>query len=315
MKPILATVAGVASGLLLGSTLFAQTGTARGKVVDENGRPLAEVKVLLEFQGGITRKHETQSNKKGEYIQVGLSPGVYKLTFTKDGYQPFVVDTRIGLGDATFLPDVKLPSRAAASAAAKGADKKGEEISGAFKKAVDLAQAGKLDEAEEAYKAVLAKNDQIPEAHYNLGILYVQKKNWPAAEEAYKKAIEIRPGYPEAYRELSRVYFNNGQIPKAFELLTKATTDKPENAGLWFELGILNLNSGKSEEAIAAFKKAEGLDPSNPEIQYQLGTLAIGQNNATEAVSRLEKYLSMSPKNAQNVKTAQDLIQALKPKK
>ena len=70
----------VAGGLMLGLVLLAgevsaQTGTARGKVLDDKGQPLEGVKISIEFQGGINRKNETKTNKKGEYTQVGLQPG------------------------------------------------------------------------------------------------------------------------------------------------------------------------------------------------------------------------------------------------
>src|SRR5512134_507343 len=103
----------IAAGLVLGLGLLAsparaQTGTARGKVLDTQGQPIADAKVLIEFQGGITRKFETKTNKKGEYMQVGMQPGPYRITASKDGYQPSYVDFRIALGDPTEIPPFKL---------------------------------------------------------------------------------------------------------------------------------------------------------------------------------------------------------------
>ncbi len=80
----------VVAGLLLGAGFLAapaqaQTGSARGKVLDSQGQPIADAKVLIEFQGGITRKFETKTNKKGEYMQVGMQPGPYRFTASKEG--------------------------------------------------------------------------------------------------------------------------------------------------------------------------------------------------------------------------------------
>ena len=79
---------------LLAAPAQAQTGTARGKVLDAQGQPIADAKVLIEFQGGITRKFETKTNKKGEYMQVGMQPGPYRFTASKEGYQPGFIDVR-----------------------------------------------------------------------------------------------------------------------------------------------------------------------------------------------------------------------------
>src|SRR5215510_10246933 len=114
-----------AGGLLLGLVLFggpawAQTGTARGKVPDDKGQPLAEVKILVEYQGGVTRKFETKTNKKGEFTQVGLQPGVYRFTASKDGFQPAYMDDKVSLGDPTYLADVQLKPMSAAAGGAGG---------------------------------------------------------------------------------------------------------------------------------------------------------------------------------------------------
>ena len=42
---------------------------------------------MIEFQGGVTRKFEVKTNKKGEFMQVGMQPGSYKFTVSKEGYQ------------------------------------------------------------------------------------------------------------------------------------------------------------------------------------------------------------------------------------
>jgi len=286
----------------------AQTGTARGKVVDDKGQPIVDAKIVLEYQGGVTRKFETKTSKKGEYTQVGLAPGTYRITASKDSYAPFFVETRVNLGDVTYVQDIKLASAqvAAQAAAAKVAD----EIGPAFKKAGDLANEGKVDEAEAAYKEILAKNPSIPEVHLNLGLVYRRKKDWAAAEAEYKKALELRPNYSEANAGLLGVYQESGQADKVAALASSASGD----AKVQFDLGVSYLNSGKYDDALAAFQKALAADPNNPETYYYIGTIYVGMNKIADARTNLEKYIAMNPKNAQNVATAQGLLQAL-PKK
>jgi tetratricopeptide (TPR) repeat protein len=295
----------VAAFALAAAEARAQTGTARGKVLDHQGQTIVDAKVVLEYQGGVARKFETKTNKKGEYTQVGLASGTYRITASKDGFAPFFIETRITLGEATYVPDIKLASAQAAAqaAAAQAAD----EITPAFNAAVELARAGKLDEAEAAYKALAIKAPSIPEIHLNLGFLYRQKKDWAAAEAAYKKALELRPNYSDANAGLLAVYQATGQADKTAALATSAEGD----ARVQFDLGATYLNAGKYEEALAAFQKAAAADPSNPETYYHLGTIYVGMNKIAEARTNLEKYASMNPKNAQNLATAQGLLQAL----
>jgi tetratricopeptide (TPR) repeat protein len=290
--------------LALAAPAAAQTGTVRGKVVDDQGKPLEAAKVELDFLGGITRHFETKTNKKGEYTQVGLQPGSYKITANKEGFQGSFLEIRVSIGDPTYLPELKLVSIAAVT------EKKADEIQGPFTKAVELTKAGKLDEAEAIYKEILAKTPGVPQAHLNLGFIYSQRKDWAAAEAAYQKALELKPDYSDASVALVRLYQDSGQADKAMAL-----SQTSEDPTVLFNLAVTHLNANKYDEAEAAFKKAEALDAANAEIQYHLATIAINRGRNEECVARLEKYLSMSPANAQNVATAQGLLQALKPKK
>lgn len=287
---------------------LAQTGAVRGRVLDEKGDAIEGAKVEIAYKGGVTRNYETKTNKKGEFTQVGLQSGMYEITISKQGFQPAMTGGRVSLGDPTYMPDVTL-RKAGAGGAPGGA----AQVQADFKAALELTQAGKYDQAEAAYKELLTKAPSIPEIHYNLGFLYMQKKDWASAEAAYQKALELKPDYADAVVALAKVYQDSGQPEKGLELMSKAA--EGGDAKVAFNLGIVYLNSGRSEEAMQAFLKSEAADPSNPEVQYYLGTLLVGQNKLPESIERLEKYLAMKPDNAQNVATAQGLLQALKPKK
>jgi len=311
MKRFLLIAGLFASFALLGTPAAAQTGTARGKVVDDKGQPLPDAAVLLEFQGGVTRKFDTKTNKKGEFTQVGVYPGVYRITASKEGYQSTYIEYKISLGDATYLPELKLLPKSAAAAAGAGH----EELGAASKKAAELTTAGNWEAAEAAFKAILVKAPSIPEVHYNLGYLASQRKDSAGAEAAYLKAIELRPNYGEAYVALARVYQDQGNTAKAMEVMNRAAEAAGDDAKVHFNLGVFFLNAGKSAEAEVSFRKAVELDPSNPEPYFHLGTLEVGQNKVPEAIASLEKYLAMNPQNPQNVATAQGLLGYLKPKK
>jgi cytochrome c-type biogenesis protein CcmH/NrfG len=306
-----------AGGLLLGILLSgipaqAQVGAARGKVLDEQGQPIQGAKVEIDFTGGVTRKAEVTTNKKGEFTRVGLSPGPYKITVSKEGFAPQLMDVRIGLGEATEIPEFKMVAAAKAAAAAPET----ANLQAAFDKAIKASQAGQFDEAEAAYKDVLSKNPGKPEVVWtNMGYMYIQKKDTTAAEEAFRKAIELKPDYAEAYSGLASLLISAGKGPLAIETLTKPATDFPEDPKVQFAYGWTLFNAGRAAEAEAVLQKAGTLDPQNAEVQYYLGSIAVGQNKIPDAVAYLEKYLAMNPTNAQNVATAKGLIGALKPKK
>jgi tetratricopeptide (TPR) repeat protein len=312
----------VAGGLMLGLVLLggeasAQTGTARGKVLDDKGQPLEGVKISIEFQGGINRKNETKTNKKGEYTQVGLNPGNYKITAEKEGYQTTFVGYKISLGEATVIPEMKLvPGRTGGgnAAAAAAADKAIAEIRAAVDSAIALVNQGKHAEAEAVYADLAAKNPTIPQLYYNLGVVQMQQKKAAESEASFLKALEIKPDYADAQSALVNMYLGTGQGAKAVEYAQKAATANPADAKAQYQVGYALFNSGKHDEAVDALKKAEALDPANAEIHFYLGSIAVGKNDVAECAARMEKYLAAAP-SGPNAATASAILTACKPKK
>src|SRR5688500_9731495 len=58
-------------------------GLLKGKVLDAQGNIVADAKIVIVSSESDSRKFETTSDKKGEFIQIGLRSGAYKVTATK----------------------------------------------------------------------------------------------------------------------------------------------------------------------------------------------------------------------------------------
>ncbi len=293
--------------LVSGSMAFAQTGGVRGKILDDKGKPLEGVAVKMEFEGGITLTFDTKTNKKGEFIQIGLRPGTWKFTYTKEGFGPFVSPYRISLGSATALPDMQL-----IPAGAGGGLGPGEDLKTIFGAAVAKLQAGDMDGAIAAFDDIIEKNPNLSEAYYNKGFALFQKKDYAAAEASLKRALEVKADYGDARVLLSNIYAAQGLKDKAVEVMSGgAAGGDPKQL---FNLALALLNNGENDEATEAFLKVEAADPSNSEAQYYLATAALQGGRTEECVTRLEKYLALGPKNDQNKATADGLLAALKKK-
>jgi tetratricopeptide (TPR) repeat protein len=284
----------------------AQRGIAQGKVLDEDGKAVVGASVRLEFRGGFDRKYETKTDKKGRYTQI-VEPGPYRVTANKDGYQGAFLDQDVDAGAPTTVPDLRLTSQEKAIAEAVEKDP----VLGPLKQAMELTQAGKLDEAEAAYRQVLAKDPSVAEAHYNLGSIYLGRNDLDAAEAEFSRVVELRPDSEQAYSALSRVYEKKGDTDRAIEVMAKGVARKPDDAVMQFDLGVLHFNARHSEEAESAFRRVEELDPANVKVQYLLATLALNRGDAEEAKARLERYLAAAPADAAERDTARALLDQL----
>ena len=59
------------------------TGMVRGSVKDPTGKPVEGAKISIDADAN-NRHFETKSDKKGEFVQIGLPPGTYKVSAEKD---------------------------------------------------------------------------------------------------------------------------------------------------------------------------------------------------------------------------------------
>jgi tetratricopeptide (TPR) repeat protein len=295
----------------------AQGAMVRGAVVDEQGQPLAGVKIEMQYMGKERQTFSRTTNEKGSFVQVGLPSGAYQLKYTKEGYQPLLTRTSITAGGLTEVPTETL--KAAATKAAPASAAPGEaapdvakELQEAYGKAMEAVAAGRLDEAEALFKQVLEKAPDLAAAHYNLGHIHTRKKDWPAAEAEFKRAIELQPDRSDAYTALAVVYQETDRRPQAIELMSGANSKFERDATFQYASGIAYLNAGENALAQAAFVKARDLDPSRVEVHYYLATLAVGAGKVDEAVAHLTTYLSLTGQNPQNLETARRLLEAIK---
>ena len=308
MKTRLVVVALTLAACVAATAAHAQQGVARGKVVDEKGQPVAGVTVKLEFLGGFERQYQAETDDQGRY-QLLVSPGRYEITASKEGYQGAFLQHTIIPGPPSRVPDLPIVRQETAKAAAVEAD----EVLGPLKRAMELTQAGRIEEAEAAYKEVLANDPTMVEAHYNLGTIYLGQKDYAAAEGEFRQIIDLSPETGEAYSALSRVYQEQGDNERALEVLAQGVERKPEDVRMQLNLGILYNNAQRPEDAEVTFKKVEALDPQFVRVQYFLGSLALNRGDTEEAVARYQRYMAEAPEDAQDRATVKALLEQIQP--
>src|SRR4051812_13054230 len=194
--------AAVLSLALVSPALAQSTGMIRGVVKDATGKPVEGAKVSIDADAN-NRHFDTKSDKKGEFLQIGLAPGAYKVTAEKDkvASAASAVTVRISGGNPITLvlgggaPGVD-PAAAAKSAALKKT----------FEEGVTASRAGNHDAAIASFQQAAELNPNCYDCYYNIAFSESQKKDYDKAEAAYKKAIEIKADYAEAYSGLANVY-------------------------------------------------------------------------------------------------------------
>jgi tetratricopeptide (TPR) repeat protein len=301
----------------------AQTGQVKGKVVDVKGEPVVGAKITLLNQQ-TNRTLETKTDKKGEYIQVGLSPGKYRITASKDSLSDTLdVDIRLEMATHDFTlgagrggPTGSKEDVAKAKARADAATK-------TFNEGVALSNEGKTDEAIAKFNEVIVTIPNCVECYANIGTVHTRSKKYEEAEAAFKKAIELKPDFAEAYNGLANLY--NAQ--KKFDLAAEASKKAMDlnaaagggaagaaaggSASSVFNQGVILWNAQKIPEAKAQFEAAVKLDPNMADAHYWLGMALLNGGDMAGAKPKFETYLKLAP-TGQYAETAKSIVASIK---
>lgn len=313
---ICALVVGIA---VLAAPASAQTGAVKGKVVDANNQPVDGAKITIAMTGGMNRKYETKTNKKGEYIQIGLSTGPYEVTAEKGGLkQTFPVQVRIDTHEVNFTLKPGGEGVGISEEERKKVEARNAAIRASFEEGVKLNNAGDFDGAIAKFNEVAAQAPKCVECYTNIGSINLRKKDLAGAEAAYKKAIEINPNSADAYNGLATVYNSQKKFDQAAEASTKAqqlaATANPGAAGdasTSFNQGVILWNAGKIQDAKKNFEDAVKLDPKLADAHYWLGMAFLNEGKLPDAAPHFEEYLKLAP-TGQYAETAKSILGTLK---
>src|SRR5215831_2285569 len=124
----------------------AQSGSIKGKVTDAQGNPVDGATISLESTDKGGKPITTKTNKRGEYMQVGLSPGHYKVTAEKDALK-VTKETDVHLDMLNY--DIKLVAGGGGGGGGLSKEEaaKNEKVKAAFAEGVQLSKDNKSDEA------------------------------------------------------------------------------------------------------------------------------------------------------------------------
>jgi tetratricopeptide (TPR) repeat protein len=295
--------------------LFAQaTGTVKGVCKDAEGKPITGA--IVEWANTETgRKYALKTNNKGEYFSLGISPGKYTVTLSKDGKEIFHFNGfTVGLDESTLDFDMKKEATAAAQGQGltpeqlKQQQEQQEKIAkenntiktlneslvaakqasdaGDFDTAINtMTQATQVDPNRELLWAKLGD--------YNLSSATKQTdsaektKRYDAAATAFQKAVDLKQKTLET--DPSK------KTPDA----TKAL------AGFYNNLGKAQAQLGKTDDAVKAYNQAAQLDPSGAGMYYfNLGAILTNANVKNDAemrkaaVQAFDKAIAADPARA-----------------
>lgn len=144
----------------------------------------------------------------------------------------------------------------------------------------------RYDLALNAFRKALATRPTYTDVHNNLGVTYMEMKNYPEARKEFLIALQDK-NYPQAgpYFNLAKLAFSQKSYEesralakKALDLIPKQKDGLPEEAGplLLYSLSLERLN--RLDEAELSFRDLLKVDSHNLEASYSLATILARKN-------------------------------------
>jgi tetratricopeptide (TPR) repeat protein len=297
----------------------AQTGQVKGKVVDAENKPVEGATVNLS-QSDNNSKFSLKTNKKGEYMQIGLPPGNYVILVEKGGLKQSR-NVHIGLDMAEANFELKAGSADGSALSKEDAAKveaRRAAVKAAFAEGAALSNAGKFDEAVVKFNEVIKDVPNCTECYINIGQVQASKKDYAASEIAFKKAIELDPNSADAYNGLATIYNDQKKFTEAQAMSAEAAKHSAGGAAggtgsaeTRYNQGVIAWNANDFPKAQEHFAAAVAANPNHAEAHFMLGRVNLNLGKLPEAAKEFETYVKMAP-TGPNAKEAQTNFDMLK---
>lgn len=281
----------------------AQGGTGKGRlqgtVLDEEGNPIANAKVLLELQARETAERVEMTDNKGEWAMLNLGSGTWRVTVSYEGYIPTV--TQVFVSQLQKNPKVVL--RLKKPEISKDAVITDEASLAYIEQATQLFNDKKYDDSLLILEQFLAQNPKAYQVQLLIGDCYREKGEIDKAIEVYSKAIEDAKAdeklgaqvMTKGLAALGDAYLRKGDLDKAQLYFKQSVDADPEDETLAYNVGEIFFSNQKLDEAMVYFTKATEIKPDWATPYYKLGLVSLNKADYAAAKEYFQKFLTLEP--------------------
>jgi tetratricopeptide (TPR) repeat protein len=126
-------------------------------------------------------------------------------------------------------------------------------------------------------------------AHYNLGLLHLQRKEYDEARERFGRAVTIDPEEIDSHYQLGRIARIQGRLPDAIAHFTDVVSRDEHHAQneVWREIGETYLAAGQFEDARNSLEKFLERRQSDPQGLYLMGRAHAGLGHWRDAATAM----------------------------
>jgi Flp pilus assembly protein TadD len=160
-------------------------------------------------------------------------------------------------------------------------------------------QGGRLEEAAEIYRRILAVAPSEARAWHLLGLIARQWGELDLAVQYMGQAVDLNPGYAEAHSNLGDAWQQWGELVRAERSFRRAVELKPQFVEAHYNLGNALKQVGRLAEAESSYRRVLELAPQYVNAHNNLGHALYEQGRYDEAGECFRRALELNPYHAE----------------
>lgn len=167
-----------------------------------------------------------------------------------------------------------------------------------IKDSLGQSRAGRVDDARETLRQVLAEDREIAQAHLLLGSLELRAARPREAESAFRAALSLDSSNTSAAFNLALAYKDQGRVGEAEAGFERARTLDPRDGKPRWHLADIWMRRGEFDRARSFLEETLSLPVDRPSFLLKLGECLIELSRLEEAEARLRPALAARPQLA-----------------
>ncbi len=123
--------------------------------------------------------------------------------------------------------------------------------------------------------------------------------DWQQAEAAYRQVLALQPDQAEVLHLLGILCYQSGRLEEAAGYLERAVALQSQQAAFHSNLGVVYQALGRLEQAIAQYSQAAALQPDHLPSLYNLALCHLQLGHLEQAEFYYQQALALQPQDAQ----------------
>jgi arylsulfatase A-like enzyme/Tfp pilus assembly protein PilF len=169
-------------------------------------------------------------------------------------------------------------------------------IDRAIHRGIDLFQDGRLREAAEVYRGIIAQRPDMAIAYLHLAVLHWELAEPRAAIETLSAALRAGVVDPDIETRLGMYLAEAGDVTQALALLERIATARPQDIDALNALGIAQARARQRTRALATFRAILAVDADNAMALQNIGSLHLEGGDLVAARQAFERAIASHPR-------------------